>query len=70
MTKLTYTVGNEEITTYEAAKQRSAETGLPAVPKYTPIVEQGKTDSKRLEKIQAYFAKRRAERMVVAESGF
>lgn len=69
MTKLTYTVGNEEITTYEAAKQRAAETGLPAVPKYTPIVEQSKTDPKRLTKIQAYFARRRAEKMAVAESG-
>lgn len=69
MTKLTYTVGNEEITTYEAAKQRSAETGKPMIPKYTPIVEQGKVDPKRLAKIQAVFAKRRAEKMVVAESG-
>lgn len=70
MTKLTYTVGNEEITSYEVAKQRSAETGLPAVPKYTPIVEESKTDPKRLAKVQTYFAKRRAEKMAVAESGF
>lgn len=69
MTKLTYTVGNEEITTYEAAKQRSAETGQPMIPKYTPIVEQSKTDPKRLAKIQAVFAKRRAEKMAVAKSG-
>lgn len=69
MTRLTYTVGNEEITSYDVAKQRAAETGLPAVPKYTPIVEESKTDPKRLAKIQAYFAKRRAEKMAVAESG-
>lgn len=69
MTKLTYTVGNEEIATYETAKQRSAETGQPMTPKYTPIVEQSKTDPKRLTKIQAVFAKRRAEKMTVAESG-
>lgn len=69
MTKLTYMVGNEEIATYELAQQRSAETGKPAIPKYTPIVEESKTDPKRLAKIQAYFAKRRAEKMAVAESG-
>lgn len=69
MTRLSYMVGNEEITSYEVAKERSAETGLPAVPKYTPIEEQSKTDPKRLAKIQAYFAKRRAEKMAIAESG-
>lgn len=69
MTKLTYMVGTEEITTYGKAQQRSAETGLPAIPKYTPIVEQGKTDPKRLAKIQEVFAKRRAEKLAMAESG-
>lgn len=69
MTKLTYMVGKREVTTYEAAQLLSADTGFPVVPKYTPIVEQSKSDPERLAKIQAYFAKRRAEKMIVAESG-
>lgn len=69
MTKLTYMVGTEEIPTYGEAQQRSAETGLPAITKYTPIVEQGKTDTKRLVKIQEVFAKRRAEKLAMVESG-
>lgn len=69
MTKLTYMVGEKEVTTYEAAQFLSADTGLPIVPKYTPIVERSKSDPKRLAKIQAMFAKRRAEKMAMAESG-
>lgn len=69
MTKLTYMVGKKEITTYEAAQLLSADTGFPVIPKYTPIVERSKPDPKRLAKIQAVFAKRRAEKMAMAESG-
>lgn len=69
MTKLTYMVGKKEVTTYEAAQLLSADIGFPVIPKYTPIVEQSKPDPKRLAKIQAVFAKRRAEKMAMAESG-
>lgn len=69
MTKLTYMVGKREVTTYEAAQLLSADTGFPVIPKYTSIVEQSKPNPERLAKIQAYFAKRRAEKMAVAESG-
>lgn len=62
-------VGKKEVATYEAAQFLSADTGFPVIPKYTPIVEQSKPDPERLAKIQAYFAKRRAEKMTVAESG-
>lgn len=69
MTKLTYMVGETEVTTYQAARLLSADIGFPVVPKYTPIVERSKSDPKRLAKIQAMFAKRRAEKMAMAESG-
>lgn len=62
MTRLTYMIGNEEIATYAEAKKRSAETGLPAIPKYTPIIEQAKVNPERLEKIRKYFAERRLQR--------
>ncbi len=63
MTKLTYMIGNEEIATYAEAQKRSAETKLPAVLKYTPIVERVKVNPERLAKIQRHFAKMRAERV-------
>lgn len=69
MTKLTYMVGEKEVTTYQAAQLLSADTGFPIIPKYTPIVERSKPNPERLAKIQAYFTKRRAEKMAVAESG-
>lgn len=69
MTKLTYMVGETEVTTYQAARLLSADTGFPVIPKYTPIVEQSKSDPKRLAKIQAMFAKRKTEKMAMAESG-
>lgn len=69
MTKLTYMVGEKEVTTYQAAQLLSADTGFPVIPKYTSIVERSKPDPKRLAKIQAVFAKRRAEKMAMAESG-
>lgn len=69
MTKLTYMVGKKEVTTYQAAQLLSADTGFPVIPKYTSIVERSKPDPKQLAKIQAVFAKRRAEKMAMAESG-
>ena len=69
MTKLTYMVGKKEVPTYEAAQLLSADTGFLVIPKYTPIVERSQPDPKRLAKIQAVFAKRRAEKMAIAESG-
>lgn len=62
MTKLTYIVGDEEIVSYENAKKRAAETGLPAIPRYTKIEEKFAVTPGRLAKVQEYFAKRRAER--------
>lgn len=66
MTKLIYTVGNEEIISYEQAKRRAAETGLPAIPKYVKIEEKFAVAPGRLTKVQEAFAKRRAEREATA----
>lgn len=62
MTKLTYIVGNEEIISYETAKQKSLETNKPIISKYSPVSEFGKPDFKRLAKVQKYFAKMRREK--------
>lgn len=63
MTELTYIVGKEKFESYEMAKRRSAEVGLPVAPKYAFVVKKQPANLERLAKIQKYFAKKRAERV-------
>lgn len=61
MTKVSYEVGLEEITSYQAAVARSKELGLRMITKYTPVETIKEVDHARLEKVKKFFEEKRKE---------
>jgi hypothetical protein len=62
MTKLTYLVGKEEITTYPEAIARANQLGVKPVPKYTQVAENPPVSAEyRAKRVSAIKAEKRGK---------
>ena len=66
MRKLVYLVGGKEVTSYSEAREIQPTGELKT--RLDTIVEEVKVNPERYAKVQAYFAKKRAEKAVAANA--